>query len=130
MIQNPIITGKKLPELTNPAGAENIQTGYEAIDGSGNKITGAATLKETVTITAINNLSFRGRINVEGENEIQVAKGVTKTMSAVKNNLIVVYSLDGVAINTNATLISSGTDSDSYPIFIYKVTDNTTFTFS
>ena len=40
MIQNPIIAGKKLPELTNPAGAANIESGYEAIDGSGNKITG------------------------------------------------------------------------------------------
>lgn len=40
MIQNPIIAGKKLPELTNPAGAANIESGYEAIDGNGNKITG------------------------------------------------------------------------------------------
>ena len=43
MIQNPIIAGKKLPELTNPAGPENIKSGYEAIDGSGNKITGTNT---------------------------------------------------------------------------------------
>lgn len=40
MIQNPMISGKKLPTLTNPAGAANIQTGYEAIDGNGDLITG------------------------------------------------------------------------------------------
>ena len=40
MIHNPMISGKKLPTLTNPAGAANIQTGYEAIDGNGEKIVG------------------------------------------------------------------------------------------
>lgn len=32
--------GITLPELTNPAGADQILEGYEAIDGSGNKLTG------------------------------------------------------------------------------------------
>lgn len=40
MIQNTIIGGKKLPELTNPAGAANIQSGYEAFNEHGDKITG------------------------------------------------------------------------------------------
>lgn len=32
--------GTTLPTLTNPAGAEHIVEGYEAVDGSGNKVTG------------------------------------------------------------------------------------------
>lgn len=32
--------GITLPTLTNPAGADQILEGYEAIDGSGNKLTG------------------------------------------------------------------------------------------
>ena len=33
----------KLPELSNPADAENIQSGYEAIDRNGEKIIGTYT---------------------------------------------------------------------------------------
>ena len=40
MIQNPIIAGKKLPELTNPAGAANILKGYQAVTQDGELITG------------------------------------------------------------------------------------------
>lgn len=32
--------GITLPELTNPAGADQILEGFEAVDGSGNKLTG------------------------------------------------------------------------------------------
>ena len=64
MIQNPIIAGKKLPELTNPAGAENIQSGYEAIDGSGNKITGTNTDTDLVinSIKVNNNKGKRYKV--------------------------------------------------------------------
>ena len=37
--------GITLPELTNPAGADQILEGYEAIDGSGNKLTGTHVCK-------------------------------------------------------------------------------------
>ena len=40
MIQNPIIAGKNLPELTNPAGAANILKGYQAVTQDGELITG------------------------------------------------------------------------------------------
>lgn len=43
-LTKPKITGGvELPELGNPASAANIQSGYEAVDGSGNKITGTHT---------------------------------------------------------------------------------------
>ena len=35
--------GTKLPTLTNPASAENIEAGFEAIDGNGDLITGNST---------------------------------------------------------------------------------------
>ena len=52
-----IETGVKLPELTNPATAENIQSGYEAVDGDGNVVTGTATITTYTVehITAIPN---------------------------------------------------------------------------
>ena len=39
------------PTLSNPASAGNIESGYEAIDGSGNKITGTATVGRQISIT-------------------------------------------------------------------------------
>lgn len=48
MIINQNGGGKSLPELTNPATAAEIVSGYEAIDGEGNLILGAmAEVKET-----------------------------------------------------------------------------------
>ena len=77
MIQNSIISGKKLPTLTNPAGAANIQTGYEAIDGSGEKITGINTAVSsgnvktgTFTLTSQTKDDIgmvpQGEVNVDG----------------------------------------------------------------
>ena len=56
MIQNPMISGKKLPTLTNPAGAANIQAGYEAIDGSGNIINGEGAITATYKIKLKNEI--------------------------------------------------------------------------
>lgn len=41
--------GGTLPSLSNPAGAANIQLGYEAINGAGRKITGTHTELKTKT---------------------------------------------------------------------------------
>ena len=75
MIHNPIISGKKLPILTNPAGAANIQTGYEAIDGSGEKITGIHTeissgnvMTGTFTLAA----QTKDELGVEYQGEVTV----------------------------------------------------------
>ncbi len=40
--------GAQLPALSNPAGAENIQNGYEAIDGAGAKVTGTLTVPNVI----------------------------------------------------------------------------------
>ena len=45
----PIKKGIELPTLLNPAEAENIQNGYEAVNGNGNKITGKLNTDEIYT---------------------------------------------------------------------------------
>ena len=42
------VSGTVLPELSNPAGAANIQSGYQAINGEGEVVTGTA-----ITATAV-----------------------------------------------------------------------------
>lgn len=44
--------GVELPVLSNPAGAANIENGYEAIGGSGNKITGTAKVPQAYNFSA------------------------------------------------------------------------------
>ena len=46
--------GVQLPALTNPAAAGNIQSGYQAINGEGEVVTGTAAVRETVTATFTN----------------------------------------------------------------------------
>lgn len=50
MIQNPVLPGKKLPELTNPASAENIENGYQAINSNNEVVVGNLTKPEPTTI--------------------------------------------------------------------------------
>ncbi len=40
LVLNPVMGGKKLPALTTPATAAQILTGYQAIDGAGEMMTG------------------------------------------------------------------------------------------
>ena len=47
--------GIVLPALTNPAAAGNIQSGYQAINGEGEVVTGTADVRETVLVQIINN---------------------------------------------------------------------------
>ena len=71
MIRNIVISGKKLPVLTNPASSANIQSGYEAINSNGEKITGTKVMKDFVTGTIkgtdknyITNGAFSGKTHV------------------------------------------------------------------
>jgi len=47
-IANNLPSAPQLPTLSNPAGAQNIQSGYEAIDGNGAKIVGTATIPNVI----------------------------------------------------------------------------------
>lgn len=47
--------GKELPVLSNPAGAGNIEAGYQAIDGQGNLMIGTF-VPESVTVTNVDSV--------------------------------------------------------------------------
>ena len=86
MIQNPIIAGKKLPELTNPAGASNIESGYEAIDENGNKITG------TKLDSKITNFSISSFSKTFKTDDVVVASA---NLANFVGRFFIAYKLDG-----------------------------------
>lgn len=123
MIQNPIIAGKKLPELTNPAGAENIQSGYEAIDGSGNKIMGALESVQTVTLTPSISVSLVGYGSAQGDNAYSYfGRSFTKGDVFVSTDgKLILYleeanSLNWANASPNAISLTSGSPKNFYKI--------------
>lgn len=58
----PVSGGVKLPELTNPATAENIQTGFDAINSAGEKVTGTHVEAEIPELPALSNPAGAGQI--------------------------------------------------------------------
>lgn len=58
----PVSGGVELPELTNPATAENIQTGFEAINGDGEKVTGTHEEAEIPELPALANPATAAQI--------------------------------------------------------------------
>lgn len=59
MIFNPIVSGGiRLPELSNPAGAANIQSGYQAINGEGEVVTGTAIVRSRIDVAITNNTNY------------------------------------------------------------------------
>lgn len=123
MIQNPIIAGKKLPELMNPAGAENIQSGYEAIDGSGNKIMGALESVQTVTLTPSMSVSLRGYGSAQGDNAYSYfGRNFTKGDVFVSTDgKLILYleeanSLNWANASPNAISLTSGSPKTFYKI--------------
>lgn len=54
------VAGTKLPALTNPAAAGNIQSGYQAINGEGEVVTGTAEIFSYATVTINTSLQTNG----------------------------------------------------------------------
>lgn len=95
MIFNPIASGGTvLPELSNPAGAANIQSGYQAINGEGEVVTGTAGVRETVVVTVINNSTYKVRVSYCGRSSVtpnlSLSAHTTKTYNALTQSLFVV----------------------------------------
>lgn len=86
--------GVQLPALTNPAAAGNIQSGYQAINGAGEVVTGTASVRETVVVTVINNtnntldVSYCGRLSAIPN--ISLPAHTTETYNALTQSLFVV----------------------------------------
>lgn len=52
------VSGTVLPELSNPAGAANIQSGYQAINGEGEVVTGTAIVRSRIDVAITNNTNY------------------------------------------------------------------------
>lgn len=83
------MSGTVLPELSNPAGTANIQSGYQAINGEGEVVTGTARIRETVEGTLKVNYSdqriyFATQAGYSSYND--EAEG---TVSVLKNSVLV-----------------------------------------
>lgn len=72
MIHNPQSGGIHLPALTNPAGAAQILSGYQAINADGEIVTGTA---EAATIGAISGASLIGAPSTAKQGETVYCSG-------------------------------------------------------
>lgn len=91
---NAAVGGVQLPELSNPAGAANIQRGYQAINGEGEVVTGTAEVRELATCrVSVNNdmsvtLYCYGRSY--GANRFSTAG--TYDVPIIKNSIALLYT--------------------------------------
>ena len=86
--------GVQLPALTNPAAAGNIQSGYQAINGEGEVVTGTASVRETVVVTVINNTMYALEVSYCKRStvtpNISLPAHTTRTYDALTQSLFVV----------------------------------------
>lgn len=86
--------GVQLPAFTNPAAAGNIQSGYQAINGEGEVVTGTASVRETVVVTVINNTNNTLRVSYCDRSSawpnLSLPAHTTKTYNALTQSLFVV----------------------------------------
>lgn len=87
--------GVQLPALTNPAAAGNIQSGYQAINGEGEIVTGTAAVKEAgkVQISFVNmfgNVLDIYFTSLVGTKHVTISNGDNTTISPITQSLIAV----------------------------------------
>lgn len=58
------MSGTVLPELSNPAGAANIQSGYQAINGEGEVVMGTAIVRSRIDVAITNNTNYVLRLGI------------------------------------------------------------------
>ena len=58
------MSGTVLPELSNPAGAANIQSGYQAINGEGEVVTGTAVVRSRIDVAITNNTNYELELGI------------------------------------------------------------------
>ena len=84
------VSGTVLPELSNPAGAANIQSGYQAINGDGEVVTGTARIREAVEGTLKVNYSGQRIYYATLTGYNSYGDEVEGTVSVLKNSVLVV----------------------------------------
>lgn len=98
---NTAVGGVQLPELSNPAGAANIQSGYQAINGEGEVVTGTASVSARAGIQFMNtssheimfvygSVSDTGNISRRAYTAV-VASGAIENFGSYAGSLIAAY---------------------------------------
>ena len=107
MLFNPVVGGKKLPSLTNPAAAADIMQNKQAIDQSGQIITG------TIPSMGSGNLTASGAsiIVPAGYYPSQVSKSVATVTQATPSISVSSNGLITASATQSAGYVSSGTKS-------------------
>lgn len=115
--------GVQLPALTNPAAAGNIQSGYQAINGEGEVVTGTAAVREagTVQISFVNmfgnilSVYFTGS---DGVHSTIMSNGDVTTIQPIPQSVIVAKTTNNSKIQ-NQQNINVFVDDDDVCIVEY-----------
>ena len=110
------VSGTVLPELSNPAGAANIQSGYQAINGEGEIVTGTAAVRETVTatFTYLNNTY----VYVSTKTGVQtISRPINEQVQVLANSIMGVYFYKPFTISGDVTLLEEYQGSEYMGIF-------------
>lgn len=102
-----ITTGVELPALSNPAGAAQILSGYEAIDGTGAKMTGTIASKTASNVT----VSGRTVTIPAGYYPSQVSKSIATATQATPSISVSSTGLITASATQSAGYVTSGTKS-------------------
>lgn len=98
--------GVQLPALTNPAAAGNIQSGYQAINGEGEVVTGTAAVRETVSVSVYNKTNLLVYVLFPRANSLAnnrtAPEGIVTTFDVLKNSLITIWQPNELDINVDA----------------------------
>lgn len=133
MIFNPIVSGGiRLPELSNPAGAANIQSGYQAINGEGEVVTGTANTPEYVRGEFLDSEGYySGNIWGTGPDGLIEGQSFTRgdTISIQKNSVIVIKYCTNASTNGGISLIESTEKSNGVPFDLFVVTGDFSITY-
>lgn len=101
--------GVQLPALTNPAAAGNIQSGYQAINGEGEVMTGTAAVREAIDVEVINNSNQEIFVSGVRLSDVLVnmsqSARTNKTYSFIKNSIFCVRTATGLPIDVESTQV-------------------------
>lgn len=126
------MSGTVLPELSNPAGAANIQTGYQAINGDGEVVTGTANTPEYVRGEFLDSEGYySGNIWGTGPDGLIEGQRFTRgdTISIQKNSVIVIKYCTNASTNGGISLIDSTEKSNGVPFDFFVVTGDFSITY-
>lgn len=132
MIHNTTTEGKQLPALSKPASAANIQSGYQAINGEGEVVTGTASMPEYVTGEFLDaEHYYSGDIWGVGPDGLIEGQNFTRgdTISIQKNSVIVIKYCTNASTSGGISLIESTEKSNGIPFDFFVVTGDFSITY-